>query len=159
MTAGSSPRALAFLQKLTLDHPKRAHLHTNLASTYGMYAGWLKDNDPKKMLGTSQLSLSEYEVALALRPDSFQASYGHAIFMTHVPGKEEIWEKEFRKLISMRPADLHGYPFPSVYQSFADGLIRSGQDQKARMVLKEGLVLYPASAGLQALAKGLPDQK
>lgn len=156
---GLFPRALAFLQRLTLDHPKLAHLHTNLASTYGMYAGWLKDNDPKKMLGTSQLSLSEYEVALALAPDAFQAIYGHATYLSYVPGKEEVWEKGFRKLISMRPADMHGYPFSAVYQSFVDGLIRSGQEQKARMVLKEGLILYPTSAGLQALAKRLPEQK
>lgn len=156
---GLHKRAIAFLRGLTLDHPKLAHLHTNLAATYGMYAGWLKDHEPDKLIGVSGLSLAEYEVALALNPDSFQTNYGHATYLSYVPGKEAVWEKEFRKLISMRPADMHGYPFASVYQSFVEALIRSDQEQKARMVLKEGLVLYPKSAGLQALAKKLPEQQ
>lgn len=156
---GLYPRGTAFLQRLTLEHPKLAHLHTDLAATYGMYAGWLKDHDPQRLLGVSGLSLAEYEVALALGPDAFQANYGHATYLTYVPGREAEWEKEFRKLIAMRPADMHGYPFPAVYQSFVDGLIRSGQEWKARSVLKEALALYPKSAGLQALARKLPAEE
>lgn len=155
---GLFTRGTAFLQKLTIEHPKLSHLHTNLASIYGMYAGWLKANDPKRLIGISQLSLAEYEVALALDPDSFQANYGQATYLSYVPGKQDVWEKQFRKLISMRPADLHGFPFASVYYSFVDALIRSDQEKKARMVLKEALALYPKSAGLQALAKRLPDE-
>jgi hypothetical protein len=156
---GLYSRGTAFLQRLTLEHPKLAHLHTDLAATYGMYAGWLKDHDPQHLLGVSGLSLAEYEVALALGPDSFQANYGHATYLTYVPGREAEWEKEFRKLIAMRPADMHGYPFPAVYQSFVDGLIRSGQEWKARSVLKEALALYPKSQGLQALARKLPPEE
>ncbi|PYP83519.1 MAG: hypothetical protein DMF61_23140 [Blastocatellia bacterium AA13] len=156
---GLYPRGIAFLQRLTLEHPKLPHLHTDLAATYGMYAGWLKMHDPRHMLGVSQLSLSEYEVALALGPDAFQANYGHATYLSYMPGREADWEKEFRKLIAMRPADMHGYPFPAVYQSFIDGLIRSGQEQKARLVLKEALALYPKSPGLQSLARKLPEQQ
>lgn len=156
---GLYPRGTAFLQRLTLEHPKLAHLHTDLAATYGMYAGWLRDHDPQRLLGVSGLSLAEYEVALALGPDAFQANYGHATYLTYVPGREAEWEKEFRKLIAMRPADMHGYPFPAVYQSFVDGLIRSGQEWKARSVLKEALALYPKSAGLQALARKLPAEE
>lgn len=45
---GLYPRGTAFLQRLTLEHPKLAHLHTDLAATYGMYAGWLKDRPRRR---------------------------------------------------------------------------------------------------------------
>ncbi|HYX26965.1 MAG TPA: hypothetical protein VE863_00255 [Pyrinomonadaceae bacterium] len=148
---GEFKRALGFLQNISIQRPKLAHVHTFLASTYGMYAGWLRDRDRAEMLKASSQSLAEYEVALALDPDSFQALMGHAMYLTYVPGKEAVWEAEFRRLIAMRPGDLHGFPFPSVYSAFVSGLIKSGRDAEARLVLTEGLTLYPKSLGLQAL--------
>lgn len=149
------PRGLAFLQTLAFAYPKLAHLHTNLASTYGMYAGWLKERDRNMMLQVSNQSRAEYEVALALNPNSFQALFGHATYLSYVPGQDEVWEAEFRKLIAMRPADLHGFPFSAVYQAFVSALVRNEQSDKARRVLQEGLQLYPKSAALQALATTL----
>ncbi len=149
-------RGIGFLQNISLKQPKLPHVHTFLASTYGMYAGWLKDRDRIGMLNTSGQSLAEYEVALALDPNSFQALMGHATYLSYVPGKEAVWEAEFRKLIAMRPADLHGFPFISVYYAFVEGLLRSGQDMKARLVLNEALQLYPKSVALQTLDKKLP---
>jgi tetratricopeptide (TPR) repeat protein len=148
---GQFKRGLEFLQNISLQQPKLAYVHTFLASTYGMYAGWLKDRDRQAMLRVSNQSLDEYEVSLALDPNSFQALMGHAIYLSYVPGKEMVWEAEFRKLLAMRPADTHGFPFSSVYYAFIEGLIRSGQEDRARLVLNEGLKLYPKSAGLLEL--------
>lgn len=148
-------RGIEFLRKLSLQYPKLVHLHASLAGTYGMYYGQVrgKDNDLASKL--AQMALGEHEVALALDPNYFQALLGHAMSISHIPSKQHIWEAEYIRLLSQRPTDLHGFPFFTVYKAFIEALINSGDEKKARRVLKDGLQMYPTSAALQALSKKL----
>ncbi|NOZ94675.1 MAG: hypothetical protein GXP47_08060 [Acidobacteria bacterium] len=143
---GLNLRAAGFFRGLKTAHPDDPEVLAAAGSAIGMALPELAGAGAPAALSSRWAgeARSDYARALEIDPDNFSARLGRAIFTSHIPGRFDECDRQFRELIALRRRHPRGHePWGLVYLRWAQAASRNGRMKRAQEILGEGRAALP----------------
>lgn len=150
---GGVDAAVTYFERVAAAQPQSADAQTDLGTAY--IQKMLQATDEAQRIELGQKVDAQFDRALALQPDHWEARFRKAVGLTYGPalsGRQDAAIAHFETLVSQQANQPATAQFAQTYVYLGRLYAQRGDMAKAQRIWQQGLALHPTDAELRQVA-------
>jgi tetratricopeptide (TPR) repeat protein len=148
--AGGVDAAVAYFERAAASQPGSADAQTNLGAAY--IQKMLQTQDEHQRIELGKKIEGQFDQALALQPDHWEARFRKAVGLTYGPalsGRQSEAIGHFEKLVAQQAGQPASAQFAQTYLYLGRLYAQRGDAERAQQVWQQGLLRHPQDPELR----------